>query len=55
MLCGDLNGQEFLKRGDILTSISDSLYCTAGNNTLESNFTPVKLKKKRDKQQGFIV
>ena len=29
VLCGDLNGKEIQKRGDICICISDSLHCTA--------------------------
>ena len=33
MLCGDLNGKEIQKRGDIGIYIADSLCCTAETNT----------------------
>ena len=32
-LCGDLNGKEIQKRGDICTRTTDSLHCTAETNT----------------------
>ena len=31
VLCGDLNGKEIQKRGDICIHITDSLCCTARN------------------------
>ena len=52
MLCGDLNGKEIQKRGDICICIADSLCCTTEtNSTLWSNYTPVKIKKK-NKENG---
>ena len=33
VLCGDLNGKEILKRGDICKHTADSLCCTAEKNT----------------------
>ena len=33
MLCGDLNGKEIQKRGDICIRIADSLCCTVETNT----------------------
>ena len=33
VLCGDLNGKEIQKRGDVCIQIADSLCCTAENNT----------------------
>ena len=33
VLCGDLNGKEIQKRGDICIRIADSLCCTAETNT----------------------
>ena len=33
VLCGDLNGEEIQKRGDVCIQIADSLCCTAENNT----------------------
>ena len=33
MLCGDLNGKEIQKRGDICIHMADSLCCTADTNT----------------------
>ena len=44
MLCGDLNGKEIQKRGDICIHTADSLCCTAETNTmLSSNYTPKKI------------
>ena len=44
MLCGDLNGKEIQKRGDIGICIADSLCCTVETNrTLKSNYIPIKL------------
>ena len=43
MLCGDLNGKEIQKRGDICIHIADSLCCTAETNTtLHSNYIPIR-------------
>ena len=33
VLCGDLNGKEIQKRGDICICIADSLCCTVETNT----------------------
>ena len=33
MLCGDLNGKEILKGGDICVGIADQLYWTVEANT----------------------
>ena len=33
MLCGDLNGKEIQKRGDICICTADSLHCTIETNT----------------------
>ena len=33
LLCGDLNGKEIQKRGDICICISDSLGCIVETNT----------------------
>ena len=33
VLCGDLNGKEIQKRGDICIRITDSLCCVAETNT----------------------
>ena len=45
MLCGNLNGKEVQKRGDICICIADSLCCTVETNTtLQSNYTPIKVK-----------
>ena len=46
MFCGDLNGKEIQKRGDMCIHIADSLRRTAETNTtLQSNYTPIKEKK----------
>ena len=43
MLCGDLNGKEFQKRGDMCTCTADSLCCTVeSSTTLQSNYSEVK-------------
>ena len=34
MLCGDPNGKEIQKRGDICICIADSLCCTVETNTI---------------------
>ena len=48
MLCGDQNGKEIQKRGDICICIADSLCCTVETNTiLQSNYTPIKIFLKR--------
>ena len=48
MLCGDLNGKETQKKGDICIRIADSLCNTAETHTtLESNYTPIKIKTKK--------
>ena len=52
MLCGDLNGKEIRKRGDICKHIGDSLRCTAEANIL-SNCTPIKIKKEKDNSSHF--
>ena len=59
MLCGDLNGKEILKAGDICRCTADSLCCTAETNTtLSSNYTPIQISffkkgtsKEKDNQQ----
>jgi len=33
LLCGDLNGKEIQKRGDVCVQTADSLCCTVGANT----------------------
>ena len=41
-ICGDQNGKEIQKRGDICRHVADSLCCTAETNiTLEINYTPM--------------
>ena len=46
MLCGDLDGKEIQKRGEIYIYIADSLCCMAETNmTLYSNYDPIKLLK----------
>ena len=47
MLCGDLNGKEMQKRGNICIQIVDSVCSIAKNNTkVQSNYTLIKLKNK---------
>ena len=42
-LCGDLNGKEIQKRGDICIHTADSLGCAVETNTaLSSNHIPIK-------------
>ena len=44
VLCGDLNGKEIQKRGDMSVDIADSLCCTAETDmTLQSNYTSMLL------------
>ena len=44
MLCGDLNGKEIQRRGDIRTCTADSLCCTAETNTtMESDYTLIRI------------
>ena len=44
MLCGDVNGKEIKKRGDICVCIADSLCCTVETNTtMQSNYPPIKI------------
>ena len=48
MLCGDLNGKEIQRGGDISIHIADSLHSTAETNTtLYSNYTPIEKKKEK--------
>ena len=55
MLCGDLNGKEIHKRGDICIRIADSLCCTAETHTtLKSNYTPIKIKKKKKRMNSKV-
>ena len=45
VLCGNLNGKEIQKRGNICIYTTDSFYCKAEVNTiLESNYTLIKIK-----------
>ena len=44
MLCGDLNGKEIQKRGDI--RVTDSLCCTVESNQ-RCKVTPIKILKNR--------
>ena len=47
MLCGDLNGKEIQKRGDMCIHTADSFHCTVETNTtLLNNYTSIKKKKK---------
>ena len=38
MFCGDLNGKEIQKRGDIRTRMANSLCCTAETNNIVKQF-----------------
>ena len=52
VLCGDLNGKEIQKRGDMCIHIADSFHCTVETNTtLLNNYTSIWKKKKTN--QGF--
>ena len=43
-ICGDQNGKEIQKTGDICRHVADSLCCAAeANTTLESKYTPIKV------------
>ena len=42
-LCGDLDGKEIQKRRDICIRTADSLCCTVETNTLQSNYTSIKI------------
>ena len=59
MLCGDLDGKEIQKRGDVCVHTADSLCCTAETHiTLYSNYTPppppiLIKKKKKDDLRGY--
>ena len=47
VLCGDLNGKEIQKRGDMCIHTADSFHCTVETNTtLLNNYTSIKKKKK---------
>lgn len=47
MLCGDVNGKEIQKGGDICTRAAESLCYTAEiDTTLQNNYTQIKLIKK---------
>ena len=47
VLCGDLNGKEIQKRGDLCMHKADSLFCIVEiNTTLQGNYTPIKIVKK---------
>ena len=49
VLCGDLNGKEIQKRGDICSHLADSLCSTAETTTaLCRNCTPIKLGEKKE-------
>ena len=44
LFCGDRNGEEIKKRGDICICAVDSLSCTVETNRiLPSNYTPIKV------------
>ena len=53
MLCGDLNGKEIKKRGNICIHIADSLCCKQ-KQTQHGNVTILQYKKKR-KSLSFIL
>ena len=56
MLCGDQNGEEIQKRGDMCVCGGDSLCCTAETNTtLESNCTAIKVNLKKKEKAGGLV
>ena len=49
VLCGDLNGKEIQKSGDLCLHAAGSLCCTTETNTtLEGNYTPIKINKKKN-------
>ena len=49
MHCGDLNGNEVQKGGDICTCMADSFCCTVETNTtLQSNYPPIKINLKKE-------
>ena len=48
MHCGDLNGNEVQKGGDICICMADSFCCTGETNTtLQSNYPPIKINLKK--------
>ena len=50
MICGDLNGKEIQKSGDICIHIADLFCCTVETNTsLESSYNPIKINLKKTK------
>ena len=53
MHCGDLNGKEIQKRGDIC--IADSFCCIVETNrTLHSNCTPIKINQNKTKKKKMF-
>ena len=53
MLCGDLNGKEIWKRGDLCIHTADSLCCTVESNiTLLSSYTLINFFKKQQPPQN---
>ena len=50
--CGNLNGREVQKGGDICMCMADSLCCAVeANTTLWSNHTPIKINLKKKKEE----
>ena len=39
MLCGDLNGKEIQKRGDMCIRVADSVCCTVEDNIVKQLYT----------------
>ena len=46
--CGDLNGKEIQKRGNMCIYVADSLCCTAETNSIVNKYTPIKIKNKKN-------
>ena len=56
MLCGDLSGKEMQKRGDVCMRMIDWLCSIIENgSTLESNYMPIKIKKKIKKKYELAL
>ena len=51
MHCGDLNGKQVQKGGDICVYISDSFFCTVETNNFVSFYTPIKINFKKSKKK----
>ena len=43
MHCGDLNGKEIQKRGDVCICMADSFCCAVETNTTLLCYTPLKI------------